>query len=502
MEHENLIQIRPQKNLPPRLTFMLVLRGIRYRLLRSSMTLAVITLAVVFFMSMLAGNAFLASVGNGVRKEIARERTAARLLTLVTAKPTSLGHTASLALLHHALASRDASERAQAQAELALYVGASGMDAIEFRGLVDGAQREKLLLDFFAELDFARRKALLGRVEGRDALLLLTDEAVRGKFLHALAGMGTVRLPMHRDEFAAFEAGYAAYLERQARFMNAWNQTIDRAAPILAGLAGEASIDEALSVADPGAQARWKSALEACGFAVSAAELARVCDQLAWAKEREAVQRALSQPDKRKKWRQIFFEDPPNLQKMAMLGQPRVGPILGGRYSQAQRERIAARFRAETRLGELEKKVDERSGGERVEGLSSRQVFLIVISFLVCMVGIANAMLIAITERYKEIATMKCLGATDSFILNMFTMEAAFQGAAGGLLGTLLGFLVELARGSLSWGSTLYRYFPAADLGQVALLSFAVGIGIAVVAAIYPSWAASRMLPMEAMRVD
>jgi ABC-type lipoprotein release transport system permease subunit len=97
---------------------------------------------------------------------------------------------------------------------------------------------------------------------------------------------------------------------------------------------------------------------------------------------------------------------------------------------------------------------------------------------------------------------MKCLGATDSFILNMFTMEAAFQGAAGGLLGTLLGFLVELARGSLSWGGYLFRYFPAADLGQVALLSFTVGIGIAIVAAIYPSWAASRMLPMDAMRVD
>ena len=40
-------------------------------------------------------------------------------------------------------------------------------------------------------------------------------------------------------------------------------------------------------------------------------------------------------------------------------------------------------------------------------GLQIRQMFLVAISFLVCMVGITNAMLMSITERFREIATMK-----------------------------------------------------------------------------------------------
>ena len=58
----------------------------------------------------------------------------------------------------------------------------------------------------------------------------------------------------------------------------------------------------------------------------------------------------------------------------------------------------------------------------------AKQTWLISLSLLVCVVGIANAMLMSVTERFREIGTMKCLGALDSFIMTIFLMESGLQG--------------------------------------------------------------------------
>ncbi len=52
-----------------------------------------------------------------------------------------------------------------------------------------------------------------------------------------------------------------------------------------------------------------------------------------------------------------------------------------------------------------------------------RMIWLVVMSLLVCTVGITNSMLMAVTERFKEIGTMKCLGALDSFVVLLFLLE-------------------------------------------------------------------------------
>ena len=51
-------------------------------------------------------------------------------------------------------------------------------------------------------------------------------------------------------------------------------------------------------------------------------------------------------------------------------------------------------------------------------GASPKQRWIIILSLLVCVVGIVNAQLMAVTERFREIGTMKCLGALDRFILH------------------------------------------------------------------------------------
>ncbi|MCK4402075.1 ABC transporter permease, partial [bacterium] len=64
--------------------------------------------------------------------------------------------------------------------------------------------------------------------------------------------------------------------------------------------------------------------------------------------------------------------------------------------------------------GSVEVRVQlQNTGGEE----QVKQIWLVVLSLMVCVVGIANAMLMSVTERYKEIGTMKCLGALDRFII-------------------------------------------------------------------------------------
>jgi ABC-type antimicrobial peptide transport system permease subunit len=108
----------------------------------------------------------------------------------------------------------------------------------------------------------------------------------------------------------------------------------------------------------------------------------------------------------------------------------------------------------------------------------------------------------SITERFREIATMKCLGATDGYILTQFLMEAGIQGAFGGAIGTVLGLLLSLTKGTWLYGGHLFNYFPVVAIIISTLACIAAGLILATIASIYPSWMASRMAPMEAMRVE
>lgn len=190
--------------------------------------------------------------------------------------------------------------------------------------------------------------------------------------------------------------------------------------------------------------------------------------------------------------------------KFAFLATPNAGQ-LWPRHTAAELAAVADLSARESRLNDLEahltKKLDGPIGGERGI-LTGRQLFLLLISFCVCMVGIANAMLMAITERFREIATMKCLGATDGFILLQFMMEAGSQGLVGGVLGMIAGLVLSLVKNGWMFGEYLWRYFPALDLLACSVVCVVVGIVLAVFASLYPSWAASRMAPMEAMRVE
>jgi len=139
------------------------------------------------------------------------------------------------------------------------------------------------------------------------------------------------------------------------------------------------------------------------------------------------------------------------------------------------------------------------SGGDAA---GIRTVWLLGLSMLVCLVGISNAMLMSVMERFREIGTMKCLGALDSFILKLFFLESLFLGAVGSLAGVLLGVLLAIAQLWRDYGSAAWTHMPWPLLLLIAAASMFTGLAITAAAAVYPAYRAARMEPIAAMRVE
>ena len=135
-------------------------------------------------------------------------------------------------------------------------------------------------------------------------------------------------------------------------------------------------------------------------------------------------------------------------------------------------------------------------------GSSPKQRWLVILSLLVCVVGIVNAQLMAVTERFREIGTMKCLGALDRFILRLFMLEAGMQGLAGAGIGALVGAVFSLLNGWLRFGTVALATLSWANLAGSVGISMVVGCLLSLLGVLYPALVAARMQPVEAMRVE
>ena len=131
------------------------------------------------------------------------------------------------------------------------------------------------------------------------------------------------------------------------------------------------------------------------------------------------------------------------------------------------------------------------------------RTWLLALSGVLCLVGIANTILMSVTERIREIGTLKCLGAVDGFVVRLFLIENALIGALASLVGALLGGALGLLQLGAVFEFGLLRWSDCARALGVGL-PLAVGLGtlLALLASIYPAYVASRMKPVDAMRVE
>lgn len=149
----------------------------------------------------------------------------------------------------------------------------------------------------------------------------------------------------------------------------------------------------------------------------------------------------------------------------------------------------------ELRPDELAKQAAERKKN-RV-----RTIWIVTLALLVTVIGISNAMLMSVTERFREIGTMKCLGAVSGFVRQMFFIESTLLGFAGSCAGVVLGVLFSTVGFSITYGTG--QVLAAMDWPRLLVysaFSIAAGMVLSVLAAIYPASFASRMVPATALR--
>jgi ABC-type antimicrobial peptide transport system permease subunit len=130
-----------------------------------------------------------------------------------------------------------------------------------------------------------------------------------------------------------------------------------------------------------------------------------------------------------------------------------------------------------------------------------RNIWIGVISLLVTVIGIMNAMLMSVTERFREIGTMKCLGALSGFIKHIFLIESSLMGIVGGFLGVIIGAVFSIFAYSFSYGfSLVWTSIDFLKLGEYGLACLTIGIILSILAALYPARIASKMVPADALR--
>jgi len=171
-----------------------------------------------------------------------------------------------------------------------------------------------------------------------------------------------------------------------------------------------------------------------------------------------------------------------------------------GRYDQAELREIGEKVVYSSLTMELDdeekEKLEKRLALDR-----ARRIWITVVSMLVTLIGIANAMLMSVTERIREIGTMKCLGALSGFVVKLFLIESFLIGVLGSTIGTLLGFVVPFVAYMLSTGVALMlASTPFLQLVGYGVESALVGTVLAIVAAIYPAVVAAKMVPADALR--
>ena len=117
------------------------------------------------------------------------------------------------------------------------------------------------------------------------------------------------------------------------------------------------------------------------------------------------------------------------------------------------------------------------------------------ISLLVGGIGIMNIMLVAVTERTREIGIRKAIGAKRLDIFLQFVFESVLITMSGAVIGIMIGTLA-------AWGIMKYLKLDAVIAWGAAYLSCLVAFLVGTFFGVYPAMRASRLDPVEALRFE
>ncbi len=133
----------------------------------------------------------------------------------------------------------------------------------------------------------------------------------------------------------------------------------------------------------------------------------------------------------------------------------------------------------------------------RLLGDLDRFLLMIVsLALVVGVVGIVNTMLMSTTERFAEFGVLRTNGWSRGNVLLLVTAESGCLGLWAGLAGSGLALLAVLVANQFTTGGLKLILGPG-------LISFGIGLSVVmgILGGLYPAWRASRLVPMDAIRL-
>ncbi len=123
-------------------------------------------------------------------------------------------------------------------------------------------------------------------------------------------------------------------------------------------------------------------------------------------------------------------------------------------------------------------------------------LMMVSLALIVGVVGIINTMLMSTTERFGEFGVLRTNGWSRSNVLSLVTAESGYLGLLAGVIGCVLAFALTVAANPFLQGGIQLGITP----GMIGI-GLGLSIGMGMLGGLYPAWKASRLVPMDAIRL-